>query len=274
MSGWITWITGDNNVDLASAQRVIQELVAERDELRSGAGAEKLVLEEQRRRIQALEETVNAQARQIAVLQRRCSAYCHVLDAEQHLTSALRCIDDAKALVIPAPLIICCPSPRAFAAIASAVAAAAPAAIHVVACSASVCHHTLNDGAVVGGDAGFPAAEVVGVQQFQDLLSTGDVFLHGDASTFAWAYSCRPLEQLQVVGTTALVFGNVQAVARLRQSSLAARCVLIRRVQVDEQMQESDIPGVEYEQLFDCIFDAVSAEEIAREIMTFLEKRR
>ena len=99
MSGWITWITGDNNVDLASAQRVIQvppfvcatwafqgyiiahltphlppptpptshlpppithtlqELVAERDELRSGSGAEKLLLEEQRRRIQALEET-------------------------------------------------------------------------------------------------------------------------------------------------------------------------------------------------------------------------
>ncbi len=50
------------------------------------------------------------------------SAYCHVLDAEHHLTSALRCIDDAKALVIPAPLIICCPSPPAFAAIASAVA--------------------------------------------------------------------------------------------------------------------------------------------------------
>jgi hypothetical protein len=35
----------------------LQELVAERDELRSGSGAEKLLLEEQRRRIQALEET-------------------------------------------------------------------------------------------------------------------------------------------------------------------------------------------------------------------------
>ena len=39
-------------------------------------------------------------------------------------------------------------------------------------------------------------------------------------------------------------------------------------------LQESHVPGVEYEQLFDSIFDAVSAEEIAREIMTFLEKRR
>ncbi len=74
MSGWITWITGDSNVDLASAQRVIQvqsctsyaasntshtvpqELVAERDELRAAAGSS-AQLEQQQRKIQELEDT-------------------------------------------------------------------------------------------------------------------------------------------------------------------------------------------------------------------------
>ena len=36
---------------------------------------------------------------------------------------------------------------------------------------------------------------------------------------------------------TALVFGTVQAVARLRNASLAARCVLVRRLLVDGELQ-------------------------------------
>jgi hypothetical protein len=45
-----------------------------------------------------------------------------VLDAEQHLMSALRSIDDAKTLVVPPPVVICCPSLESFSAIAKAAA--------------------------------------------------------------------------------------------------------------------------------------------------------
>jgi hypothetical protein len=41
----------------------------------------------------------------------------------------------------------------------------------------------------------------------------------------------------QVAGMTALVFSTVQAVARVRNASLAARCILFRRLLVDGEMQ-------------------------------------
>ncbi len=45
----------------------------------------------------------------------------------------------------------------------------------------------------------------------------------------------------QVAGITALVFGSVQAVAGLRQASLAARCVLVKEMLVDGEMQVCDV---------------------------------
>jgi hypothetical protein len=113
--------------------------------------------------------------------------------------SALRCIDDAKSFVIPPPLIICCPSPRAFADIAKAAASAAPSSIHLTVCSVAVCKspQQVCEGRVE--DGGLLSEEVMEPEDFRNFVSSGDVFIQGDLSSFSWAYSCRALEQLQVL---------------------------------------------------------------------------
>ncbi len=111
------------------------------------------------------------------------------------------------------------------------------------------------DAALSSNGEGLLGANVISAQEFQILNSSGDVFLHGDTPSFTWAYSCRELETLQVLpalfrtpslpsqpslqvaGSTALVFGSVSAVARLRQASLAARCILVRSMIVDGDVQ-------------------------------------
>jgi hypothetical protein len=40
---------------------------------------------------------------------------------------------------------------------------------------------------------------VIDAQQFHALVASGDVFIHGDAATLEWAYSCTALEALQVL---------------------------------------------------------------------------
>jgi hypothetical protein len=68
----------------------------------------------------------------------------------------------------------------------------------MVACPATVSQLQLQDSAAQSSGA-LLGNHVVESQEFQALLSSGDVFLHGDGSSFAWAYSCTALEALQVL---------------------------------------------------------------------------